>query len=99
MKKASITEVKDRLSAMIDGLKGGRSVLIVDRDRPVARLEPVGVADKVDAEGRRARLVRDGALRPGRGAASPEILSGPLPRLKPGASAVAALIDERREGR
>ena len=41
MKKASITEAKSRLSALIDGLKGGAPVLIVDRGRPVARLEPV----------------------------------------------------------
>ena len=41
MKKASITEAKNHLSALIDGLKGGSSVLIVDRGRPVARLEPV----------------------------------------------------------
>ena len=41
MKKASITEAKNNLSALIDGLKGGSAVLIVDRGRPVARLEPV----------------------------------------------------------
>jgi prevent-host-death family protein len=42
MKKASITETKNNLSALIDGLKGGgEPVLIVDRGRPVARLEPV----------------------------------------------------------
>jgi antitoxin (DNA-binding transcriptional repressor) of toxin-antitoxin stability system len=39
MKKVSITEAKNRLSALIDGLKGGSPVLIVDRGRPVARLE------------------------------------------------------------
>jgi hypothetical protein len=39
MKKASITEAKNRLSAIIDGLKRGAPVLIVDRGRPVARLE------------------------------------------------------------
>ena len=41
MKKASITEAKNNLSALIDRVKGGSSVLIVDRGRPVARLEPV----------------------------------------------------------
>ena len=41
MKKASITEAKNRLSALIAGLKSGSPVLIVDRGHPVARLEPV----------------------------------------------------------
>jgi prevent-host-death family protein len=41
MKKVSITEAKNRLSALIDNIKGGSPVLIVDRGRPVARLEPV----------------------------------------------------------
>ena len=41
MKKASITEAKNKLSALIDSLRGGAPVLIVDRGRPVARLEPV----------------------------------------------------------
>ncbi len=39
MKKANVTEAKNNLSALIDGLKSGSSVLIVDRGRPVARLE------------------------------------------------------------
>jgi hypothetical protein len=38
MKRASITEVKNNLRALIDGVKGGSPVLIVDRGRPVARL-------------------------------------------------------------
>jgi antitoxin (DNA-binding transcriptional repressor) of toxin-antitoxin stability system len=41
MKRASITQTKNGLSALIDGLKGGEPVLIVDRGRPVARPEPV----------------------------------------------------------
>ena len=41
MKRASITEAKNGLSALIDGLRHGAGVLIVDRGRPVARLEPV----------------------------------------------------------
>jgi antitoxin (DNA-binding transcriptional repressor) of toxin-antitoxin stability system len=49
--KASITEAKNRLSALIDGLKGGASVPIVDRGRPVARLEPVAGARETDPSG------------------------------------------------
>jgi prevent-host-death family protein len=41
VKRASVTEVKNNLSALIDGVQGGSPVLIVDRGRPVARLEAV----------------------------------------------------------
>jgi prevent-host-death family protein len=41
VKKVSITEAKNNLSALVDRLRGGSSILIVDRGQPVARLEPV----------------------------------------------------------
>jgi prevent-host-death family protein len=64
MKRASITEAKNRLSALIDGLKSGSPVLIVDRGRPVARLEPVTRFGEGDQEGRLARLMRGCAAGP-----------------------------------
>ncbi len=97
MKKASITEVKNNLSALIDGVKGGSPVLIVDRGRPVARLEPV---NGVPSDGSRlARLVRDGIVRPARRAMPKALLAARPPRSKPGVSGVRALLDERRQGR
>lgn len=97
MKKASITEAKNNLSALIDSVKGGSPVLIVDRGRPVARLEPVsGIGSDDD---RLARLVREGVVRPARGAAPKQLFSTKPPRAKKGASGVRALLDERREGR
>ena len=98
MKRASITEAKNNLSALIDGVKGGTPVLIVDRGRPVARLEPVGGIGADDA-GRLARLVRDGVVRPARGTMPKAVVAGKPPRAKRGASGVRALLDERREGR
>ena len=99
MKKVSITEAKNKLSALIDGLRGGSPVLIVDRGRPVARLEPV--TDGPDAEhgGRLSRLVRDGIVRPRRAAPPRTLFSHQPPRARPGVSAVEALLEERREGR
>lgn len=99
MKKVGITEAKNRLSALIDGLKGGSRVLIVDRGRPVARLEPVTSGGKNEQNGRLSRLIRDGVVRPGRAALPRSLLTDEPPRMKGGASAVAALIEERREGR
>ena len=99
MKKASITEAKNNLSALIDGLKGGGPVLIVDRGRPVARLEPMTTGPRADDGGRVARLVREGIVRPARGAFPKALLASRPPRPKTGASGVAALIEERRAGR
>jgi prevent-host-death family protein len=99
MKTVSITEAKNRLSALIDGLKGGSPVLIVDRGRPVARLEPVRNGGKEDDEGRLARLIRNGVVRPGHGRLPRWLLTEEPPRLKGRASALEALLEERREGR
>jgi prevent-host-death family protein len=99
MKKASITEAKNNLSALIDGLKGGSPVLIVDRGRPVARLEPVPTGLEAEADGRLLRLVRDGIVRPRRAVPPRTLFSQQPPRAKAGASAVKALLEERREGR
>jgi prevent-host-death family protein len=99
MKKASITEAKNQLSALIAGLKSGSPVLIVDRGRPVARLEPITSGPDSDPDGRLSRLIRDGIVRPARGALPSAVLTDQPPRLKLGASAVSALLEERREGR
>jgi prevent-host-death family protein len=99
MKRASITEAKNNLSALIDGVKGGASVLIVDRGRPVARLEPVTSAYAGD-DGRLARLVREGVVRPARAVAAKAVFATKPPQLKnAGASGVRAMLDERRQGR
>src|SRR4249919_3292148 len=99
MKKASITEAKNNLSALIDGLKSGSPVLIVDRGRRVARLEPVIASGATDQDGRLSRLIREGIVRPARGRPPRDLFTDQPPRPKRGASAVRALLDERREGR
>ena len=99
MKKASITEAKNNLSALIDGLKGGSPVLIVDRGRPVARLEPVTGGVTAEEDSRLAGLVRDGIVRRAR-AAVPNVLfttKGPRPRKR--GSGVRVLLNDRRTGR
>lgn len=95
---ATITEAKNRLSALIDQARAGESILIVDRGTPVARLESA-VGGAPDAEGRIARLQRAGAVRAAAKPPAMQVLSTPPPSARPGASAVAALLEERREGR
>jgi antitoxin (DNA-binding transcriptional repressor) of toxin-antitoxin stability system len=99
MKRASITEAKNNLSALIDGLKGGSSVLIVDRGRPVARLEAITADLSPQEDGRLARLVRDGVVRPARRAPARDVIAAHPPRAKGGASALSGLLEERRSGR
>jgi len=98
MKKASITEAKNNLSALIDSVKGGTPVLIVDRGRPVARLDSVNELGPHD-DGRLARLVRDGVVRPARAAMPKALLGSQPPRVKKNASGVRALLEDRRDGR
>jgi len=98
MKKASITEAKNNLSALIDSVKGGSPILIMDRGRPVARLEPVNEL-RPDDDGRLARLVRDGIVRPARAVTPKALFATRPPRSKKGTSGVRALLEDRRDGR
>jgi prevent-host-death family protein len=97
MKTATITEVKNGLSAFLDRVRQGESVVILDRGIPVARLEPVRSSE--EATGRLQRLERAGVVETAR--ADPPLdrlrTPGPVPAAK--ASAVRALLEERRGGR
>jgi prevent-host-death family protein len=97
MKTTTITEAKNGLSALIDRVRSGESILILDRGVAVARLEPVAVFP--DPTGRLRRLERTGVIRVGDAPPPLDLLRTPAPPLAPGASAVQALIDERRSGR
>jgi len=95
----TITEAKNRLSALLDQVRAGETVLIVDRDVPVARLISALAERPDDLDGRLARLERAGIIRRGTGTVAREILDQPPPKPRGGASAVAALLEERRSGR
>lgn len=98
MKTATISETKNGLSALLDQVKAGQSILITDRGVPVARLEPV--AGDEDASGRIQRLQRAGVLRVGGGGNVPlESILQPGPGLPDGVSVVEALLEERRTSR
>lgn len=96
MKRAMISELRNRLSAYLRLVRRGQSVVVYDRDRPIARIEPVGApaapsgADWVDD------LVRAGSLRPPV-ADLPEGWLDQRPDTR--ADIVRALLDERESGR
>ncbi len=99
MKKASISEAKNQLSALIDRVREGETVYITDRGRPVARLQPIVSQTRMDEEGILARLERAGIVRKGTARPPLAAIEAPAPKLRPGASIVRALRRERSEDR
>lgn len=99
MKKASITETKNRLSALLEVVKRGETVLIMDRDKPVARLEPVTAETDEEIEGWLRELERTGLAKRPKTHPSKIKLTGPIPRAKGNASIVEALLADREEER
>lgn len=99
MKRATISETKNQLSALLDRVRHGESVLVTDRGRPVARLEPIAGADAGSDEARLARLERAGVIRRAASARLDEIVRVPPPAAEGGGDIVAVLLDERRSGR
>lgn len=97
MKRASISEAKNGLSALLDRVRQGGSVIIEDRGVPVARLEPI--VGGADPEGRRERLQRQGLIRPPKHALPAAWLKARPPRLLKGCNASDIVLDERSEGR
>ena len=97
MRTATITEAKNQLSALIDRVRHGETVVITDRGRPVARLESVVTDASADPAGRLARLERRGLLR--RAGAPPARTPRPFSRGARASGALDLLLEERRSGR
>ena len=97
METASISEVKNGLSAIIDRVKGGESIVVTDRGIPVAVIEPV--SGRIDVEDRLARLERSGLIKRGTGKvphrAAPDPRAPARGRRHPRRSYV---LEERRSG-
>ncbi|HYT68763.1 MAG TPA: type II toxin-antitoxin system prevent-host-death family antitoxin [Vicinamibacterales bacterium] len=97
MKRASISQAKNGLSALLDRVRQGTSIVIEDRGVPVAKLEPI--VQGADPEGRAARLQRQGVARPPLRALPPAWLKRRPPRLLKGRNASDIVLAERSEGR
>jgi prevent-host-death family protein len=97
MQRTSITDAKNNLSALIDKVRRGETVLICDRNRPVARLQPVGPGDGSGPESPwLAGLVRDGLMAPAEKPLAVRSLPKPVKPMRP-VSIVAALHADREE--
>ena len=95
MKTASISQAKNQLRALIDQGRQGESIVITDHDRP-AKLVPAQAEKGEEAAGALAQLERKGIIRRGNG--TTHRLAPPL-KARGGASALAALIEDRKLGR
>ncbi|MGH6952704.1 MAG: type II toxin-antitoxin system Phd/YefM family antitoxin [Alphaproteobacteria bacterium] len=95
MEKANISTLKNRLSFYLRKVRSGESVLVLDRNRPIARIERVG--GNREAGGQLARLEADGLVRRATKPLPLKVLAADPPRSR--RSVLAALLEERREGR
>jgi prevent-host-death family protein len=98
MKVATISEAKNHLSELLLRVKRGETILILDRDRPVARIEPIAGASLPDRE-RLRELERRGVLRRAKHRPGANFLKSLPPAPKVRADVVGALLAERDEGR
>lgn len=98
MKKASLTETKNRLSALIDEVREGETILVLDRGRPVAKIESA-VGASPGSPGRLERLERKGHVVRAAKRTPKKVLETKPPKAKRGGSVLQALLDERRAGR
>jgi prevent-host-death family protein len=94
MERVSISRLKDQLSAYLKRVQAGETVLVMDRGKPVARLERV--ESGVDDDARYRRLLAAGLVRPPQKPFDADVVDP----LDPGRDAriVEALLEEREKG-
>ncbi len=95
MLRVPVSELKNRLSAYLRRVRAGETVVVMDRDRPIARIEKISGAEPTDA--RLDRLEAAGTVRRAARVLPPGFLSEERPQAR--ASVLQALLDERDEGR
>jgi prevent-host-death family protein len=99
MKAASISEAKNRLSAYLELVKRGETVVITDRNVPVAQLAPLSPALRGDHAARLRSLERRGVIRRAKVRPGKDFLKRlPAGRRVKG-DVLAALLKDRDESR
>jgi len=97
MKNARISELRDKLSEYLAQVRKGETVIVYDRDTPIARIDPIAPAAGHVPE-RALEAYRRGIATP------PKIRDGkrlpmPPPKPKKPLDLLEALLEERRSGR
>lgn len=99
MNRANISYTRNHLSEMLARVKEGETILIVDRQQPVARLEPAA-GPSAEYPAWQADLVRRGLVRQARHRLDPKALrTMPLPKPRAGGDILAALAADREGNR
>jgi prevent-host-death family protein len=100
MIRASITEAKNQLSKYLDAVRRGESVLILDRNKPIARIEPAGSAADIDSwQSHLQKLEREGRVARAKKKLPIKFFDEPRPCSKHGKALAEAVRLEREEGR
>ena len=95
MKVASISELKDNLSAHLERVRAGELVVVTDRRSPVATLEPIALGSM---RGEIMTLVSEGVVAPRKVDLDLKAFFA-KPVAQSEHSLVSAIQDERKEGR
>ena len=98
MKRAKIAELKNHLSRYLDHVRSGESVLVLDRDQPIAQIVPLDKPTR-GARGhddQLVRLQRRGLIRRGSGGLPEWLGKRKPPRLR--GSVLEDLLAERGAG-
>ena len=102
MKKAKIGELRNGLSRYLDHVRAGGSVVVYDRDTPIAEIVPftqTKARNKKDLdEERLARLERKGVIRRGTGDFGEWLKTHKPIEIPGGAGVLDALLEERESG-
>jgi prevent-host-death family protein len=99
VKKAKIAELKNNLSRYLEQVRHGETVLVVDRDQPIAQIIPLSHARAAGPgadEDRLTRLERRGLVRRGTGGLPDWLGKRKPPRL--GRSLLRDLLTDREAG-
>lgn len=97
MERVSVSRLKDQLSAYLKKVQAGQTVIVTDRNEPVAQLTPI--IRQESENDRVARLVAQGIVRLPR---KPPLDMNEFLARRPvirDAGVLEALLEERREGR
>ena len=103
MRKAKIAELRNGLSRYLDHVRAGGTVVVYDRDKPIAEIVPLKrrkarSKEELDEE-RLARLEAKGAIRRGTGDFAAWLKTHKPIKIPGGpAGVVQALLEERESG-
>jgi prevent-host-death family protein len=98
MKKVDIAELKKNFTRYLERVKRGESILVFDRNQPIARMIPLQKVSRVaTSDAALARLERKGLIRRGNGDSSLWVAKRRLVKVE--GSMLQDLLAERRTGR